>query len=425
MKYKTIFFCEGEAELSSERNDWIKDFLLLFEPIISEYSNLQIKSGVLSPDVLDVLNNDVLVIAHELRNETITDLNLRKLHWIDIRVSPVRFVENDFMYAICSNVGEISERIRNFSVPSYKLKIEARALSSSFRWRDLGQKEINTNSVVFFFEQNANRDSINYKKVNELSVFDRHFRESIKGCDNLYYVSRGKNNIDDINYLENLGFNKLTANIYSILSSDKVSKIIAIRGGVLSEAKYFNKESINLDAITTPLMDFETTDIAFHNVAVNTLLQKKTWDYILSEIDNLDKTVENSYSNNLLRRSLNIWNSTAEAMHFKTEEWNHLIHNPLFKLEFGIFKNYAEKTDAILPDALIGDWEWFNGDIVTINKNGIIKSDSDYGIVTNNRTHFVFDWKIKKIQDHMVVSSDMLELSGRNSYNDRVSAKRI
>lgn len=423
MVYREIVLLDGETELSQNRKEWIAEFLSIFGVVFNEIDNLSYR---LSSNIEKSIDKTKLFIGHEFRDETITFLNDNSINWIDIRVSPVRFCDNDFVFAIRSNNIDIQNKLKDIAITDYQLRLEAKALSLSYRWRNQGQMQIEDNAIVLFLEQEADIDSINYNKKNSVVNYKENLEEIICKFKNLYYVTRENSDKKEISYLKQIGFKELQANVYSILTSKKTEAIIGIRGGVLSEAKYFSKKIFNLDSITTPLTSTNSSDIIFNNIPVEKLLTKNTWDYILGEKNSQQLSQHSvSLSRNFLRRALNIWNSTSEAMNYKTKEWESLTGQHIFHAAFENF--HLQHGSAVRGEIRLisGEWRWFNGEIITVYVNGTFKAQDDFGTITKDLNKYQFNWHKRRIIDKLELSNDSAELTGENNYKDRVSASRL
>ena len=425
--------------MSVERQEWIGAFLSLFQPIIINIIDREPESVVLDishglPDVYK--EPGTLFVGHEISKAQTAYLSEIGAAFFDIRVSPIRFMAQDNIFAIGTNSSAIRTILAKSAMPPSDISVEAIALTLSLRYRDLGQGQFPAGSLVFFTEQPSGPDSIHHGDELSLDRFACQLEILAQRYPDRYMIARPHDPPADVTLLESMGFRSATANIYAALASQKVTSVAAIRSGIVSEARYFGKEVHVLDKPTTLLWNYSDNyddgNPWFFNIAPNHALSVQFWQNVLSgkQSTQLDR-IALDRPQDMIRRALNNWNSSALALNFRTQLWyetvgNHIIDLRHFlQLETGY--RLAQGVDTVRASCplLTGQWRWFNGEIVHIEADGHACSDCDFGSLTGGASEWAIHWVQRNLTDRLTIDKTEGRIFVQNQYGDGGEAVRL
>ena len=279
----------------------------------------------------DFRRSKTCIIGHELPDYVKLKLHREDWTYVDIRVSPVRFHNSDFILAISSNNHRIQKLLGYTSMDGDFLKIEAAALSSSLRWRNFGQHQIRENSAVIILEKPADNDSV--LRGVDLSIATK-INEIEKLCadhDAIYYLPAGAElRTGEAEALHRVGAMPLQINLYAILASRNIRTVVGRKSGALVEAKYFGKNVLSLDGPTTPLFfdEDDKIDGMYFNIHPATAMLKDFWGSLLGfRLRTTMPRTRQIIVQDLLRRSVNEWNSYAPIRWIGTKEHDVLLRS--------------------------------------------------------------------------------------------------
>lgn len=432
-----VLLLAGFPHMSEGRISWIEDYLRLFRPALEVASDGRVAAIRIDLDrpELDGIMPEDLVIGHELPTTFTTRLSREKIRYVDIRISPARFCAYDNLFAFGTNDPALARALLNFRVPDYDLVVEARSLVLSLRYRDLQQASIGENALVVFTEQQVDRDSIHfYNPVSLLDHRDTLQRMATQYASH-YYLHRGDDGEEEPAFLRSLGFSRLDVNMYAVLSSRRCGAIAAIRSGVLEEARYFDVSAIVLGEITTPLVTDAVLDAQgrFINIGPAAALSSEFWCHVLygEGADRACRAGVQVRSDNLMRRALNNWNSSAIGLDFNTHAWQELVGEPIASAVLQVRDEAEFRQGNMAPPAdariaiLQGDWRWFTGEIVRIEASGHVRSQADYGILRQSAGGLAIYWQRRQLIDTLALVSDSRTFETRNQYGDGGSVRRV
>lgn len=189
---------------------------------------------------------DSLVISYEMDVCILRILDYFKIPYIDMYISPVRFME-DQLFSMTSNSEKIYKKILEYKLPEEQIYMHANYLSTFYKQKDYNK--IQKNQAVLFIGQTAFDRSLINPETGEIYSILNHkeeFKEAIKGFKKIYYKRHPKasNDAPILDYLMTLADVEITEeNFYSMCSRPDIKKVVAISSGGLIEAKYFGKET--------------------------------------------------------------------------------------------------------------------------------------------------------------------------------------
>ncbi|GCE83792.1 hypothetical protein MSKU9_1933 [Komagataeibacter diospyri] len=437
--FDNIIFLSGANYMSTDRKDWISDFLSLFQPVIKHavgkepaWSTLEMSADL--PE--SYRKPGTLLIGHEISKKQALDLNAAGVSFMDIRISPLRFMVQDNIFAISTNRTEPRDILAEFAMPPFDIAVEARALALSLRYRDLGQHQFPAGSLVFFTEQPGGADSIHYGDEVSLHDYKHEIQYLSEHYPERYMICRPNDPPEDITLLENMGFRPASANFYAVLGSRNVAAVAAIRSGILSEAQYFGKKVHALEQPTTRLWkdsgDYNDGSSWFFNIAPDHALSSLFWKNVLAGKTCFppDRAAIRR-PQDLIRRALNNWNSSAIGLNLYNQMWHETVGNHIVGLrhllqeENGFRLGQRPDADQRGCAALTGRWRWFSGEVVHIEADGHARSDSDFGRLAGSADEWTIHWVRRNLIDRLKLDETGGSLFVQNQYGDGGEAARL
>jgi hypothetical protein len=175
----------------------------------------------------------------------------------------------------------------------------------------------------------------------------------------------------------------------------------------------------------------ETTK--FVNLLPRDVLASHFWRHVLQR----DAPVKASAplwrlpGNNLIRRALNNWDSSASGLELEAQPWCELVQIPLRaavrrlqdEMEFRHKLPEHQVDDEI--GLLQGEWRMFTGETIKIEASGHVRSVSDHGAIRKTATGIEINWSGRQLTDAITIGSDGRTFVTKNQYGDGGLAHRI
>lgn len=437
--FDKIVFLIGANHMSVARQDWIRAFLSLFQPVANyDFGSTPAWATIdVSVDLPAICKGlGTLLVGHEISKDQAAYLDKAGASFLDIRVSPIRFMAHDNVFAVGTNCLALKTILAGFSLSRSDIAVEASAFMLSLRYRDLGQGQFPSGSLVFFTEQPTGPDSIHHGDEAPLHRYMRALETLTQRYPDRYLIARPNDPPADIALLESMGFHPVTANIYAVLGSKRVASIAAVRSGIISEAQYFDKKIYALDQPTTLLWDgyadYDDSRPWFFNITPDYALSSRFWKNLLSGAQLIQpEQVAVRRPQDMIRRALNNWNSSAAGLHLRTQLWNETIGDHIVSLRHFLQQEFQFRFDNRLNmtscacTSLTGLWRWFSGELVYIETDGHVRSDSDFGMLTSNADGWSIHWIRRELTDLLSIMDGDDRLSIKNQYGDGGEAVRL
>ena len=258
---------------------------------------------------IESIFKDSLVISYEMDACILNILNELNIPYIDMYISPIRFLE-DQLFSMTSNNQDIYNKLLSYRLPEEKIYLQANYLKTFYLMRDYKKiQEVPT--VLFIGQTQFDRSLINPETGEIYSILNhkKEFEESIKGYNRILYKRHPKATGDSsiLDYIKTLAdVQIIDENFYSLISRHDIKKIIAISSGGLIEAKYFSKETQHLLHSSVNLQYGEDFDKEKYINIYEHFFALHFWADILSPIiDTKDYPTDYSFygSKNKLRNS--------------------------------------------------------------------------------------------------------------------------
>jgi len=192
------------------------------------------------------LDRDDLLVGYELSEQTRFVLRRLGVHYIDIWLHPVRFMD-DILFAFKSSHQDINARLMKFDVPEDLMYLYAdRIKIQTYKgWRRVEAK-VKAKSALFVGQM------MNDKSVcldgHMLSVLDFKDRfEAVAAQHECVYYSRHpylkKGDEEILEYLDSIPNVQMASEpSYRMLASERIKLVFGVSSSVIQEAKYFGKK---------------------------------------------------------------------------------------------------------------------------------------------------------------------------------------
>lgn len=175
--------------------------------------------------------------------EIFEKLNLK---YLDIWVSPIRF-HKDIIFSFYSNVLRIQNIIDRYKISENKLIKRANKLTKYIKIFQPLDIKIEKNSALIIGQLIYDKSVMKDGKFLSLSDFKQELLHLFKQYKKVYFLKHPlmeekefNKTLNEFKYFDNIEYLQ-NKNIYQLLTSKKIKKVVGISSSVLTEAKYFNK----------------------------------------------------------------------------------------------------------------------------------------------------------------------------------------
>lgn len=220
----------------------------------------------------------------------------KKLAFVDIRVSPLRFA-SDLYIALRTNIKSTLDKIIHCEVSQSEIRLEASQLAASVRlnqrrYEDKSGVKIDLNNTLIWVAQAPHDAAIlSATKVNPLSCvdFSAQLRLEVENRELLYkphplFPEASMREMVELSSIMDREVRTVSQNAYQILSCKQDLKLVGISSGLLQEAKFFDAASVMLYKPLVPLV----TDLSnagkeegYRQVHFGSILSPIFWSYLL------------------------------------------------------------------------------------------------------------------------------------------------
>ena len=206
--------------------------------------------------LLKYLSSETLVLGVELGLDFRCLLDKHGIPFINFWFHPYKLLD-DAMLLLNTNMKKVFDAFQEFRVEESKLY----GYADYFRVKSKRQGNVPhliPNSCLFVGQTYKDMSIYDGKKYLKITDFKDKIDEIKLRYSHLYYSFHPMAGYDkDVDFfIEDDDFiTPIEGNIYEILSSDNISKVVAISSSVVYEAQYFDKES---EYLYRPLFDIDT-----------------------------------------------------------------------------------------------------------------------------------------------------------------------
>ncbi|WP_143233163.1 hypothetical protein [Aeromonas sp. RU39B] len=192
-----------------------------------------------------------LVIGYELSYQTRAILSRAGIKYIDMWLHPIRFMD-DNLYSFDSNSIDIRHKLFSFNLSDKQYFLSAdRFKISNYRGWNKKENEYDAklidNSALFIGQTLTDKAVCQNGKMLNILDFKDNFKKACLEYAHVYYsrhpMLRGDDSsiVNYINSYDNASIIEIPS--YYLLCSTKIKKVFSISSSVVTEAKFFDKET--------------------------------------------------------------------------------------------------------------------------------------------------------------------------------------
>ncbi|NHN83085.1 hypothetical protein GOB93_00275 [Acetobacter musti] len=360
---------------------------------IDNYKNLSVE---LEKYFVENIPERSVIIGYELSPGLIKFFEKNNHHWIDFRISPIRFL-SDLLIALRTSIPGLQKRLPSLAVRYSEIRLEANKLKASYIHKERYKKEYDlfrsSKDIVYVVGQTeADASLVNGKSLITLSCYEKRLKEIFFGKKVAYlpHPSAAKWHIEkEKSYLTSLNCSFFTDNIhlYNAFFEEKPGTFVGISSGSLQEAPFFNCSSVILYKAICPLYypdiqdnRSDTSDYdQYWQIPFETFLDPEFIKFIFEQSSKIQRIPLRDIKSNELRQLHDTWWGYADIFSHS----NGLIkaqQKELVKKLETIDKKQSVITSMILsfPDILdikyknlfVRTYKWIDGSKLTINNDG-------------------------------------------------------
>lgn len=357
---------------------------------LSEFHELEPESQRLLSAHLDP---SALHICYEASPGLLRFLESKGITYIDLRLSPVRFLP-DVILAMRSNSQQINAALSRIGLPRHEITVEAVKLAASFRHRDryTPQADIPRHpgeQVVVVGQTSSDASIIHGDRFFHLRDALPVLAQKLRGKHVLYLrhpSSSPEHQRSEVELLASLypALEVTGANGYDLLCCEQSLEFVGISSGLLQEAAFFGRPTTSLLPPICPLAfgDDEGRDNGYWQITFETLMSASFWRCLFgSEEEHTRDTLRNLVPNQL-RELHNVWWGYP-AHKIKPNDYTRTLvgdMRPELNRVYGVARFILDlmagpQNLASMDDVLSRVWRWPNGAVVALQQNGIIMKD--------------------------------------------------
>ena len=381
---------------------------------------------------------DIVYLCYEASPALLDLLDEVGVTYIDIRISPLRFMQ-DIVLALRSNSPGINAVLSLASMTRTDIECEAMMLMASYRHLERYETlpAPSGQPPVYFVGQTATDASIivdqgYFRLENALpSLLPR-----IQGRDVVYLRHPSANEEHsnrEIHILRQLaGSLKVSEEAsYDILCSERPAEFLGISSGLLQECWFFGKPSTSLIPPVCPLFFPENGEPKageYFQITFDTFLSDKFWASMFTQQVPERRDTPRHMRQNHLRELHNVWWGYAphkgRANDF-TRSQTRELQEKITKLQgltdllFSMVGQEANATDSDVNTAFLRSWRWPDGAEVVLAPGGKVMKAGRYcgswRQLAGRRSAIMISWHGSEWLDMAELAPDMMSLKCRNN----------
>ncbi|MDT8796183.1 HAD family hydrolase [Vibrio cholerae] len=256
-------------------------------PLFTSETQFYFDCSEINNDSLDYLKScigeETLIIGYELSEQTRKLLDGNGLHYIDIWLHPIRYMD-DVLFAFNSNVKEFKDFLHGESLSESYYKLYASRLKvQSYKGFKRSQFYLEDNSALFVGQTLNDKAVLSNGKMLTVLDFKDAFEDLTKKHKRVYYsrhpfVKSGDEAVlDFIKSFKNVELIDKPA--YEIITRDELVSVATVSSSVAMEAKYFDKK---ITYFFKPPVEIDITSSRGYYSIYNKFCSVKFWNGLLS-----------------------------------------------------------------------------------------------------------------------------------------------
>lgn len=240
-------------------------------------------------------NTETIIIGFELYDKLVDLLTSFGCKIIDFAFHSFKLFE-DLPFAINSNDIEVYNVLNKYKIPNEKFYFYANYWKIFLEQNKMiNDKDIANNSVLFIGQTLTDKSVEKEGIFLNITHFEKELKELSKKYSKVYYLPHpylGVKRKEIYDWIKKSPYVELIANqnTYSLLSSNKINKVVGISTSVLYEAQFFNKE---IEYLYKPLFNI---DVPFEEHSYVSVLDDywnpKFWAEVLCKLCPIKQNVK-------------------------------------------------------------------------------------------------------------------------------------
>ena len=245
-------------------------------------------------DYVSLLDNQALYLSYEAPLWLYSIWEKYNINYIDLRLSYLRFLP-DIPVMFSTNIQSSFLTLNNYSIDDEDIIYEASICKASYNFRhfkdhyNVGKYK---NSLIFIGQTDSDTSlmKLGATRPQRVSDYTSELTKLYYKYKNVFYKPHPYAKKEHINYehtklrkIFNRSISICNENFYNLVSQDFCIDFIGISSGALQEAKYFNKNSIEL--MPYPFHSLVSTEMyRYINIESVMFFSPKFWQELLSGI---------------------------------------------------------------------------------------------------------------------------------------------
>ena len=187
-----------------------------------------------------------LVVFYELSDFTRSIVERLEIKFIDLWLSPIRFIE-DLKFCAFSNDFDMHETIKRYQINDKKAFDKSKDIIEYFSAENAETSSIHNNSMLLVSQLRLDKSVFYENRFLTLLDYKSEISELSKKYDQVLLLKHPYNSEEEFNNvvqefskIENLSVTK--ENAYKLLSNKNIKHVVAISSSILEEALFFGKK---------------------------------------------------------------------------------------------------------------------------------------------------------------------------------------
>lgn len=259
--------------------------------------------------------DDTLIISYEMTPWLQRVLDERGVHWLDLRVSPLRFASDLYM-AVRTNSPALYRRLHAHAATPQAIHYEVMMLTAQVRHRRRYQDDNLEfdGSVVYIGQTEADAALVNaHGRFARIGDFRSKLLETVRGDTLLYRAHPDGGAFADQEHRQIERFigrpiRRCDQETYELLAGDAAVRLVGLSSGTLQEAEWFGREATAMmEPVCRPGFGEDFDGTAFLQIPSNVFMSEPLWADLVADGARRRGAVVIPPRQNLLRELHNAW----------------------------------------------------------------------------------------------------------------------
>lgn len=347
----------------------------------------------------EVIRSDVLVVGYELTPGLINFFDEKAIPWLDLRISPVRFLP-DLLIAVRTSLPDVQNELSRYSICASEIRNNASQSIASARYRERYHRMDNHNGAVgspitYIIGQTPHDASlVEGGQFIRLSDYKDQLVSLLHDKEVAYLPHPSAptwHRAEDCAFLRQIieKFSVSGIALYDAFSSEREAEFIGLSSGSLQEAAFFGRKTTMLHRSVCPLRypDSNIHDTsAYWQIPFQIFSDPAFLKLLSGEKPNIEPIPLNRITNNALRKLHDVWWGYAEVAgrsNVLTDVQQRPLANQIRLLEQRLSQTVALflATPDYMSERYINlynrKYRWLDGAIVTFMPDGNVHRNGE------------------------------------------------